>query len=164
MTVFEVFEYLESSACLYYCSSLLCLTSIKVSSIFLLPRLLHTPIRDSIIMFYLHLPLSLFSIIKYVIYRRSQRHIEGRANSSRSGYIYTISLQNMFTLRPWTSIQNKQYYTGKILIYMRYKYIKHIKKTTCIQKLYMYLLNFIMLRLRSVSWYMIFKRFQQVIF
>lgn len=116
LTVFEVFKYLESSACLYYCCSLLCLTSIKVSSIFLLPRLLHTPIRDSIIMFYLHLPLSLFSIIKYVIYRRSQRHIEGRANSSRSGYIYTISLQNMFTLKPWTSIQNKQYYTGKILI------------------------------------------------
>lgn len=82
---------------------------------FCLPRLLHIPIRESIIMFYLHLPLSLFSIIKYVIYRRSQRHIEGRANSSRSGYIYTISLQNMFTLKPWTSIQNKQYYTGKIL-------------------------------------------------
>lgn len=34
LTVFEVFEYLESSACLYYCCSLLCLTSIKVSSIF----------------------------------------------------------------------------------------------------------------------------------
>lgn len=106
LTVFEVFEYLESSACLYYCLLF-----------FRLPRLLHIPIRESIIMFYLHLPLSLFSIIKYVIYhRRSQRHIEGRANSSRSGYIYTISLQNMFTLRPWTSIQNKQYYTGKILI------------------------------------------------
>lgn len=34
LTVLEVFECLESSACLYYCFSLLCQTSIKVSSIF----------------------------------------------------------------------------------------------------------------------------------
>lgn len=115
LTVFEVFEYLESSVLILLFFSIV--SDLHQSLFyFCLPRLLHIPIRESIIMFYLHLPLSLFSIIKYVIYRRSQRHIEGRANSSRSGYIYTISLQNMFTLRPWTSIQNKPYYTGKILI------------------------------------------------